>query len=127
MLKINDIKPIVDIPDYSIYIYYSLILLVVLFIVFVVYFLYRYFKEKNNKQDKEYLDILKNLDFTDPKQTAYDISHYGRILAKSERSIRLIEELHHDLEEFKYKKNIDKNIPTNIKAKFDTFLGSLDV
>jgi len=126
MLKINDIKPIVDIPDYSIYIYYFFILLVILLIVFVVYSLYRYFKY-NNTQEKEYLEILNNLDFNDPKQTAYDISHYGRILAKSERSMRLIAELHHDLEEFKYKKNIDQNIPTNIKAKFDTFLGSLDV
>lgn len=127
MLKINDIKPIVDIPDYSIYIYYSLILLVTLFVLFIIYFIYKYFKEKNNKQDKEYLNILKNLDFSNPKQTAYSISYYGRILAKSERSHRLIEELHHELEDFKYKKHIPQNIPQNIKAKFDIFLGSLDV
>lgn len=127
MLKIHDIKPIVEIPSYSFYIYLGLIVLAIMFFLFVVYMLYRYLKTKRNTKQKEYLNILKNLDFTDPKNTAYTISKYGRLLAKSDRQIKLIEELHHELEAYKYKKTIDKNISSNIKSQFERFMESLDV
>jgi Tfp pilus assembly protein PilO len=127
MLKIHDIKPIIEIPSYSYEIYILSIVLVVLLVLLVGFFIYRYFKNKQNTKEKEYYNILKNIDFKDSKNSAYTISKYGRYLAKSERQIKLINELHHNLEEFKYKKHIDKEIPLNIKSQFDRFLESLDV
>lgn len=127
MLQIHDIKPIVEIPSYSFYIYLLLITLAAVSAVLIIYFTYNYFKNKKNVDEREYLKILKDLDFEDPKKTAYTISIYGWKLAKSERQIRLMEELNHNLEEFKYKKDIDKKIPLNIKSQFDRFMESLDV
>jgi cbb3-type cytochrome oxidase subunit 3 len=126
-LQINDIKTIVQIPDYSIYIYYGLIILIIGFVVAFLYFIYNYFKSKRFSKEKEYFAILKSVDFSKEKQTAYDISKYGRLLIKDERQQRLFEELYQSLEEFKYKKNIDKKIPNTIKLQHETFLESLDV
>jgi len=127
MLKIHDIKPLVEIPDYSIYIYYSVIFLAILFIGFIIYFIYTFFKSKKPSQEKEYLKILSNIEFSNQKEAAYLISKYGRLLAKEDRQMTLLEDLVHDTEEFKYKKDITKDIPKSIKAKFDTFIESLDV
>jgi len=127
MLKINDIKPIVEIPDHSIYLYYGLILLGLCFICLILYFVYIYIKTKKNSKQKEYFKILKNIEFSNQKNAAYTISKYGRLLVKEERETRLFEELHHELEQFKYRKNISQEIPNSIKVKYETFLDSLDV
>jgi hypothetical protein len=126
-LKINDIKTIVEIPDYSIYFYYGLIILGICITVAGLYFLYNYFVSKKHSKEKEYFSILKNLDLNHQKKSAYTISKYGRLLVKEERQQRLFEELHHSLEAFKYKKTIDQKIPNSIKLKYETFLESLDV
>lgn len=126
-LQINDIKTIVEIPDFSIYIYYGLMLLALSILVALIYFVYNYFKSRKNSLEKQYVMILKNIDLTNQKESAYTISKYGRLLVKEERQQRLFEELHHSLEEFKYKKIIDKEIPNTIKLKYETFLESLDV
>ena len=126
-LKIHDIKPIVAIPDYSIYIFYGLIVLGVVVVGLVLYFIYQYFHNKKNLDQKKYLNILKNIDFENQKQTDYTISKYGRVLAKEDRQIRLFEELNYSLEPFKYKKDIQEKIPQTIRLKYETFLESLDV
>lgn len=126
-LPINDIKTIVEIPDYSIYIYYGFIILgLALFLAFV-YFIYNYFKAKKNSLEKEYFSVLKNINLEDQKRSAYTISKYGPLLVKEERQQRLFEELNYNLEEFKYKKIIEKKIPNSIKLQYETFLESLDV
>lgn len=126
-LQINDIKTIVEIPDYSIYFYYGLIILGFSIFLASLYFVYNYFKSKKHSLEKEYLFILKNIDLSNQKNSAYTISKYGRLLVKDERQKRLFEELHNSLEEFKYKKTIDKKIPNTIRLQYETFLESLDV
>jgi len=103
-LQINDIKTIVEIPDFSIYLYYGLIIISFCIVLALIYFVYNYFKSKKHSPEKEYLSILKNIDLKNQKKSAYTISKYGRLLVKDERQQRLFEELHHSLEEFKYKK-----------------------
>ena len=126
-LQINDIKTIVEIPDFSVYIYYGLIIIGLSLLCAIIYFIYNYFKSKRNSLEKEYLTILKNINLKNQKESAYTISKYGRLLVKEERQQRLFDELHHSLEEFKYKKTIEKEIPNTIKLKYETFLESLDV
>jgi len=126
-LQINDIKTIVEIPDYSIYIYYGFIVLGFALFLACLYFIYNYFISKKYSLEKEYLSKVKNIDFKNQKKSAYTLSKYGRLLAKEPRQKRLFEELHYSLEEFKYKKNIDKKIPNTIKLQYETFLESLDV
>lgn len=127
MIKIHDIKPIVEIPDYSIYLYYILLFLGVVFIATILYFLYSYFKPKEKSQDFLNFEILKKIDFENIKQTAYDIPKYGRLLAKDERQKRIINELADELSLYKYKKEIPREITQEIKTKFTIFMESIDV
>lgn len=127
MLNINDIKPLVQIPDYSIYFYYALILLGILLSIFIFYFIYLYIKKRRNSQHKEYYKILQNIQFSNPKQDAYTITFYGRLLATEPRSKQLMEELWHSLKQYKYKKNTPQTFSQETKAKFETFMDSLDV
>ncbi len=127
MLEIHDIKPIVQIPDFTIYIYYVLIVASFLFFIFILYFIFKLFKKKELTKEKEYFAILNNIDFNNTKETSYLISKYGRLLAKSEREKRLIDDIHHSLEAYKYKKNIDNEISPDVKNQFHIFMDSLDV
>lgn len=127
MLKINDIKPLYDIPDYSIYIYYFLIFSGVTLSLFTLYYILSYFYKKRYSQEKLYFKKLKELSFQNPKQDAYTISFYARKLAKDERSLKLFEELEDSLLEYKYKKNTPPNISKESKIKLDRFMDSVDV
>ncbi|MEA3290565.1 MAG: hypothetical protein U9Q04_10350 [Campylobacterota bacterium] len=127
MLKINDIRSLETIPDYSIYIYYFIIVLVCIFVVAALYLAVKYFKSRADSKEKRYFEILKKVDLDDTKKAAYTISLYGRLLAKDERSKELIRDLHILLEDFKYKKEVSSKLPNEIKVKFDIFMESLDV
>lgn len=128
MLKIHDIKTIVEIPDYSIYLYYGLIVCAVLFGFFILYWVYVFItKTKKISYDKEYFKILKDINFDDVKNAAYTMTKYGRLLAKDEHQKSLLEDLYHSLEEFKYKKVVSSMISNDVKLKYDNFMESLDV
>ena len=127
MLEIHDIKPIVQIPDFTIYIYYGLIVTSFLFFLVILYFIFKLFKKKEISKEKEYFIILNNIDFNDTKKSSYLISKYGRLLAKSEREKRLIDDIHHSLELYKYKKTIKSEMSPELKNQLNIFMDSLDV
>ena len=127
MIKIHDIKPIVEIPDVSIYIYYSLILFFILLCCVVIYFIYSFYKPKIKSPEMIWYEKLKNIDFTNSKDAAYEISKYGRFLAKDERQLHLINELIEELSLYKYKKMIPDEFSKEAKMKFNIFMDSLDV
>ena len=62
MIKIHDIKPIVEIPDFSVYLYYSLIFLGFLIICLLIYILYKVFKPKVKTQEMYWYEELQNLE-----------------------------------------------------------------
>lgn len=125
-LKIHDIKDIVEIPDYSIFMFYSLIFLGLLVLLLIILFIIRYFKNKKPNMRKEYFQILKDIDYSQSKSSAYTISRYIRLLAKNERENILADELIELLQEYKYKKDV-KQIDDNIKAKLSIFMDVVDV
>ena len=127
MIDIHDIKPIVEIPDISIYFYYGLIVLLITLGSIVLFFIYKFFKPKKRSEEYKYYEILQNIDFKNTKKTAYDISKYGRLLAKDEREKRLILELVELLSIYKYKKETKSTISNEIKTKFQIFMESIDV
>ena len=127
MIKIHDIKPIVEIPDISIYIYYSLIVFVVLLLSIGIYFLYKFLKPKEKTKELICYEKLQNIDFTKTKDAAYKISKYGKLLAKDERQLDLINELIEELSFYKYKKMIPDEFSKETKTKFNIFMESLDV
>jgi hypothetical protein len=125
-IQINDIKDIVEIPDYSIYIFIAICIAAFIVIGLIIYFIYKYFSNKKYNKNKEYFAILKSLDLNNTKHSAYMITKYGTLLAKNPREKRLISSLNSQLEQYKYKKDV-KPFDDDIKNQFDIFLDSLDV
>ena len=124
--KLHDIKELEKIPDNSIFLFSFLLFLIILIFTIIIFFIIKFFKNKKQNERKKYYKILQNINFKDSKQDAYLITKYSRLLIKSQRERKLCDELIEELEKFKYKKDVEK-IDDKIKAKFSTFMDSLDV
>ncbi len=108
-IPLHDIKPLVAVPDNSLMILVvvvSLVLTAVLVPLFI--WLYKLYKknQKVNKR-KEYLEKIHNIDISDAKTAAYEISKYGLLLAESERELEMLESLDKRLSVYKYKKEVE--------------------
>lgn len=107
-IPIRDIKPLVEIPDYSFYIFITIVIFTIVAILILAIYLFKFFKSKQKSKEREYLEILKNIDFKDPKESAYKITKYGRVLAKDERSREILNDLIVKLEKYKYQREVPK-------------------
>lgn len=124
-LNINDIKELETIPDISFYIFILLISIGICLLLSLIYLIYKFFKKE--KSDKYfYYNELKNIDFTNSKDSAYKITKFGKELISNDRAKKLYEELIHELQEYKYKKEV-KEIDSTVKQKFEIFMDSIDV
>lgn len=124
--KLHDIKELENIPDNSIFIFSFLIFIGIFILLVILFFVIKFFRNKKQSDRKKYYKILQEIDFKDPKSSAYIITKYSRLLAINEREKRLCYELIAELEKFKYKKNV-LEIDDSIKAKYSRFMDSLDV
>ena len=124
-LKINGIKDLENIPDISFYLFLLLIGISLVLIFSFVYLLYKYFKSRNNPR-KVYYKTLQNLDLNNTKNAAYEITKYAKKLARSDREIKLADELISELEAYKYKKSVEK-FDNNIYQKYELFMENIDV
>jgi hypothetical protein len=107
--QLKDIKPLLEIPDNSFYLYWGLIILAVLIVLVLVYFtVKKLWKERKINLAKGYLEKLKAIDWHDTKRSAYDATHYARLLATDERRKELFSQLEPLLEQYKYKKEVQK-------------------
>ena len=107
--QLKDIKPLLAIPDNSFYFYWGLIVLAALLALVLVYFLVnKFWKQRKINLAKGYLEKLKAIDWKDPKQSAYEATHYARLLATDERRKELFSQLEPLLEKFKYKKKVEE-------------------
>jgi hypothetical protein len=121
----NDIQPLLEVTDYSIYYFYSLIIISVIILIFLLYLLFLVVKKLRDPQIKErqkHINILKELNFIEsPKESAYLITLYGRKVANSERSKKILEELNSKLMPYKYIKE-EKKIPADVINYFHVFM-----
>ena len=107
--QLKDIKPLLEIPDNSFYLYWGLIILAVLIVLVLVYFaVKKLWKQRKINLAKGYLEKLKAIDWHDTKRSAYDATHYARLLATDERRKELFSQLEPLLEQYKYKKEVKK-------------------
>lgn len=125
-LKIFDIKPLEQIPDYSFYIFCSIILLIVFIVCYLVYLVYKKFFNKKKTEKQLALEILKEIDLNNSKASAYAISKYGFFFKDDERCKKLYDELNETLEKYKYKKDVD-SFDTHTKEQFRRFMDAIDV
>ena len=107
--QLKDIKPLIEIPDSSFYLYWGLIAAAVLTVLLLGWFLgVKLWRQRKINLAKGYLEKLKAIDWEDPKKSAYEATHYARLLATDERRKELFSQLEPLLEKFKYKKKVDE-------------------
>jgi polysaccharide pyruvyl transferase WcaK-like protein len=119
--KLRDIKPIVDIPDYSFFFFCAIVVFIAIALFLISYSLFRYFKNKKPDQKKISLKVLKELDFSDAKKSAYLITLHTRNLSTDVRTKKLFNELNNKLENYKYKKDIS-DFDDEIKNDLNLFI-----
>jgi len=107
--QLKDIKPLLEIPDNSFYFYWGSIVLAVLIALLLLYFVgKKLLKQRKINLAKGYLEKLKAIDWHDTKKSAYDATHYARLLATDERRKEIFSQLEPLLEQYKYKKEVDE-------------------
>ncbi len=107
--QLRDIKPLLEIPDSSYYIYWGLIVFVSLLLLGVLFFvLKKLWDNRKINLEKAYLEAIKKIDWADTKKSAYEATHYARLLATDERRKELFSQLEPMLEQYKYKKEVNK-------------------
>lgn len=105
--QLRDIKPLMEIPDSSYYMYWGLIIFVSVLAVGILFFVFK--KLWNNRKvnlQKGYLEAIKKVDWVETKRSAYEATHYARLLATDERRKELFSQLEPKLEQYKYKKEV---------------------
>jgi len=124
--QLKDIKPLLEIPDNSYTIYWGLIIFASLLAGAVVFFVLKKLWDKRKENlAKGYLEAIKNIDWKDTKHAAYEATHYGRLLARDERSKEIFSQLEPMLEQYKYKKVVDA-LDTDTQKKFNLYVQVAD-
>ncbi len=124
--QLRDIKPLLEIPDNSYYIYWGLIDLAVFLAVAILFFVAKKLWD-NRKVNlaKGYLLSIKKIDWKDTKKSAYEATHYARLLATDERRKELFSQLEPMLEQYKYKKEVEE-VDQDTQTKFNLYVQVAD-
>jgi len=120
--QLRDIKPLLEIPDSSYYIYWGLIGTAVLLALGVLFFvLKKLWDNRKINLEKAYLEAIKSIDWVDTKKSAYEATHYARLLATDERRKEIFAQLEPMLEQYKYKKEVAQ-VDTDTRNKFNLYV-----
>ena len=124
--QLRDIKPLLEIPDSSYYIYWGLITFAILLGLGILFFIVKKLWE-NRKVNlaKVYLEALKKIDWENTKKSAYEATHYARLLATDERRKELFSQLEPMLEKYKYKKEVE-SVDQDTRNKFNLYVQVAD-
>lgn len=127
-IQIHDIKPLLEVEDYSIYYFFGLIGVAIILACGVAYLLYVWFKRKKAFNiRKEHKRFLKSIDFNDSKKAAYDITFYGATFKDDgERQREMFKNLTDRLQEYKYKQEVD-SIDKETLSYFELYKEMCDV
>ena len=127
-IPLHDIKPLVEIQEYSFYYFIALVVLGLAVIGVVVYLLVKYFQAKKAFNiRKEHLKLLNAVDFKDAKRSAYDLTFYGATFEHdTPRHHEMYEEMLDKLEAYKYKKDVSE-IDAEVREYVDLYRGMIDV
>jgi len=124
--QLRDIKPLMEIPDSSYYIYWGLIVLASLLLFGILFFsAKKLWDNRKINLAKGYLEAIKKIDWSDTKKSAYEATHYARLLATDARRRELFSQLEPMLEKYKYKKEVDE-IDADTRNKFNLYVQVTD-
>ena len=126
MDELRDIRGLEEISDMSFYLFIGASIFVLLIIGLLIFLFYRHFRSKKDQNlRKEVLKRLENVNFDNPKESAYEITKYGRFLVENEQSEKIFLELEKKLEKYKFTKDVPK-IDKDTIRQYDLFLKMLD-
>ena len=108
-IPLHDIKPLVEVQEYSFYYFLSTSFLALCLVLGAAYLIYRYIKKRNAYNiRRENIKSIKALNLKDTKKAAYGISFYGELFKDdSPRHREVFKNLTERLEPYKYKKVVE--------------------
>ncbi len=108
-IPLHDIKPIVEVHEYSLYYFLAATILAVILVSGIAYLLYKWIQKRNAYSvRKEHRKLLTSISLKDTKKAAYDITFYGATFKDdSQRHSEMYNNLIRRLEGYKYKKEVD--------------------
>ena len=109
-IPLHDIKPLLEIEEYSLYYLLGIISLVILLVLGISYLVYKWFKKRNAFNiRKEHKKLLSAINLRETKKAAYSLTFYGATFKDdSPRHVEMFQNLTQRLEVYKYKKSVDK-------------------
>jgi hypothetical protein len=128
-IPLHDIKPLVEIPDYSFYYFIALVIMGSLIAVGLFFLLIKWLRSRK-KFDvrKEHAKALREIKLKDTKKAAYALTKYGATFAKdSERHQKIYQELLDALSCYKYKKEINEEFDADTLRLIELYRGMIDV
>ena len=108
--KLRDIKPLVEIEDYSFYYFLALTIAAAVLLAVLGYFVLRWLRAKRSRNSRqEHLRILRSIDLTgDPKEAAYKLTKYGATFRDDDtRHKEMYANMLAKLERYKYRKEVE--------------------
>ena len=127
-IPLHDIKPLVEITEYSFE--YLVVIGVVVFVILLacLYLFLRWLRNKNRYNiRKEHLRLIKTLDFSDTKEAAYKLSLYGNTFkTDTQGHEKAFNEMFEALQNYKYKKDVERFAPETLHF-IEIYRGMLDV
>jgi N-acetyl-anhydromuramyl-L-alanine amidase AmpD len=108
-IPLHDIKPLVEIQEYSMEYLIAINVVLIIIIMAFLYILFKWFQDKKKYNErKEHFKILENLDMNDTKNTAYKLTLYGYTFKDdTPRHQKAYNELFENLQRYEYKKEVE--------------------
>lgn len=126
-IPVNDIAPLVEIPDYSLYYFVALVVVAVTIILALVLALLKQMRKRKVNLRRERFMALSSVDFSDPKRAAYTISELGRVFASdNERTEKAYHNLFERLAPYKYAPQV-KMIDEETVGYYRLYIEIIDV
>ena len=127
-IPLHDIKPIVDIEEYSLYYLLGMSFISLLIILGIIYLIYKYIKAKNAYNvRKEHYKIINSIDLSNTKHAAYMITSVGITFKDdSQRHSEMYSNIIQRLESYKYKKEVDI-FDAEVIGYIEVYKGMIDV
>lgn len=126
-IPLNDIAPLVEIPDYSFYYFIAVVLIAIAVSLALILALLKQIRKRRINLRKERFVELSSVDFSDPKHAAYAISELGRVFASdNERTQRAYHNLFERLAPYKYAPQV-KMIDEETLGYYRLYLEIIDV
>ncbi|MDD2790062.1 MAG: hypothetical protein PHU40_05280 [Sulfurimonas sp.] len=127
-IPLHDIKPILEVQEYSLYYFAAISTLLALLLLAFAYIMYKHFKAKQRFNLRaEHYQILKSLDLSDTKNAAYGITLYGLTFRDdSPRHTEMYQNIVERLQGYKYKKSVEA-FEDEVLGYIDLYKGMIDV